>query len=243
MTTKERPILFSGPMVRAILAGQKTQTRRVMKPQPEPCPADHTRAGHWWPSRPHQSMLHVEDELQKWTGLAGDACPIGDHGERLWVRETWADVNLYGAPAIAYRADHHLSDLMSDQSFLDEGAFNYEDPRYRAVAAGKQGNQFSVWAFDLLNETEGRWRSAMFMPRWVCRLVLEIVSVRVERLQAISTEDCVAEGLSTNLREQEAVDDLRGQWKDLWTGINGAASWEANPWVWVVEFKRVEAAA
>jgi hypothetical protein len=86
----DRPILFSAEMVRAILDGRKTQTRRVMKPQPKPTPADFPGpAGHWWPSQKHKSMLGVEREMQKWKGLAGSACPYGDTGDLLWVRETW----------------------------------------------------------------------------------------------------------------------------------------------------------
>lgn len=79
------------------------------------------------------------------------------------------------------------------------------------------------------------------MPRWASRITLEIVSVRVERLQDISAEDCIAEGLSTNLREHDAVCDLRDQFAALWTSTYGPDSWSANPWVWVVEFKRVAA--
>lgn len=85
---KERGMIFNGEMVRAILDGRKTQTRRIMKPQPEPCP----RGGHWWPSNVFKTMLHVEEEMQNgkggWGGLVGDACPFGDVGDRIWVRET-----------------------------------------------------------------------------------------------------------------------------------------------------------
>ena len=102
---KERPVIFNGEMVRAILDGRKTQTRRVMKPQPEPC----YRGGHWWPSNAFKTMLHIEEQMQNgqggWKGLAGDACPFGQVGDRLWVRETWARYNIdQDAHDMAYRA-------------------------------------------------------------------------------------------------------------------------------------------
>ena len=91
---KERPVIFNGEMVRAILDGRKTQTRRVMKPQPEPC----YRGGHWWPSNAFKTMLHIEEQMQNgqggWKGLAGDACPFGQVGDRLWVRETWTPESI-----------------------------------------------------------------------------------------------------------------------------------------------------
>jgi hypothetical protein len=102
----DRPILFSAEMVRAILGGRKTQTRRVMKPQPKPTPADFPGpAGHWWPSQKHKSMLGVEREMQKWKGLAGSACPYGDTGDQLWVREAHA---ISANPDLGpwYRLDH-----------------------------------------------------------------------------------------------------------------------------------------
>lgn len=88
---KERGMMFNGDMVRALLNGRKTQTRRIMKPQPTSCP----RGGHWWPSNIFKSMLHVEEEMQNgkgvWDGLVSDACPIGKVGDRIWVRETFSE--------------------------------------------------------------------------------------------------------------------------------------------------------
>ncbi|MDX5994928.1 hypothetical protein SIM71_22925 [Pseudomonas alcaliphila] len=243
---KERPILFSAPMVHAILEGRKTVTRRLMKPQPSPCDADDQRGGHLWPSREHQTMLHVQEELQQWTGLAGHACPYGEPGERLWVRETWSDVNLQGAPGIAYRADDEVRDLMEDKSFLDErGAFNYDDPRCKPY-------HFACWSEDLLAGTEGRWRPSIHMPRWVSRILLEITAVRVERLQDISGDQAEAEGVDAAMCRQfletspsrfECKEAVIHGFAGLWASINGNESWHANPWVWVVEFKRVEQSA
>jgi len=210
---KERPILFSAPMVRALLDGSKTQTRRIMKPQPEPTPADYPGpTGHWWPSNNVQSMVHVEQELQNqhgsWGGFCADCCPHGRIGDRLWVRETVADIGA----RLTYRAD------------TDDGAHCMVK----------------------------RWTPSIHMPRWASRILLEIVSVRVERLQDISEADCWAEGIDAvdgSLGDMKIIDlarrmnrcfeDAAPTYAALWEQINGAGSWDANPWVWVVEFKRV----
>lgn len=104
---KERPMIFNAEMVRAILDGRKTQTRRIMKPQPTPCTLQ--KGGHWWPSNVFKTMLHIEEEMQNgkggWGGLVGDACPFGDVGDRIWVREAWARYNIgQDSHDMAYRA-------------------------------------------------------------------------------------------------------------------------------------------
>ncbi|KPW82012.1 hypothetical protein SAMN05216596_102202 [Pseudomonas congelans] len=223
---KERPILFSAPMMRAILSGRKTVTRREVK---KPAALDCLAAG-------------FEPAFLALPGNS-DLCPYGKVGDRLWVRETWSDVNLQGAPGIAYRADGDVRDLMEEASFLDEdGAFNYDDPRSKPY-------QFACWSEDLLGGKEGRWRPSIHMPRWVSRILLEITDVRVERLQAISEDQARAEGVRlytdhAELGEWWHVDgietysaDPRKSFELLWTSVGG--DWNANPWVWVVEFKRV----
>ncbi|HBW9669615.1 TPA: hypothetical protein MFS57_000575 [Klebsiella pneumoniae] len=224
----ERGMIFNAEMVRAILDGRKTQTRRIMKPQPEPCP----RGGHWWPSNVFKTMLHVEDEMQNgkgcWGGLVGDACPFGDVGDRIWVRETWARYNI-------------------DQ--------NRHDIAYRATTPAD-------WP------EEGRWRPSIHMPRTASRIQLEITDVRVERLNAISEEDAQREGVHTEVWDQTVVarnyaardeffqfwsEDMphyvemnqlyRSSFRSLWESIYGSENWLANPWVWVIEFKRVEGGA
>ncbi|WP_434035114.1 hypothetical protein [Pseudomonas aeruginosa] len=194
---KERPILFNDQMVRAILEGRKTVTRRVMKPQPTPSKS----GGHHWPCNVHQSMLHVERELQNgegcWCGLAEAACPYGKPGDRLWVRETFADIGC----RLTFRAD------------LEDGA------------------HCSVT----------RWTPSLHMPRWASRILLEITAVRVERLQDISEEQARAEGYPAE-RECETGGSGLDAWlwfRSLWGEINGPEAFTANPWVWVIEFKRV----
>ncbi|MFO6991719.1 hypothetical protein P3C81_28230, partial [Pseudomonas aeruginosa] len=222
---KERPILFSGPMVRAILEGRKTVTRRVVTPQPD------FLGSMVDPNTPFKTLdagLH-----------ARITCPYGQPGDRLWVRETWTDVNMCGAPALAYRADEDIRDLMEEPGFLDDrGAFNYDDPRVKPYP-------FACWYAEL---DQARWRPSIHMPRWACRILLEITAVRVERLQDISEEQALAEGVRGEPCDhaRQACADI-GCWGDtakgafgfLWESLNGEGSWAENPWVWVVEIKRV----
>lgn len=232
---KERGMIFNGEMVRAILDGRKTQTRRVIA------------------SVGHDNCLPLQKRTKTKDGIythVMDApiyglCPFGKIGDRIWVRETWSDVNLDGAPAVAYRADDEVYDLMEDESLLDEdGAFNYQDPRVCKC-------QFAAWHSDLISGIEGNWRPSIHMPRWASRLTLEITGVRVERLNSISQEDAQAEGMElTGWRPTYSDPDSGGEvwtpydnFAQLWESIYGEESWKANPWVWVIEFKRVEEAA
>lgn len=220
-------MIFNAEMVRAILDGRKTQTRRIMKPQPTPCTLQ--KGGHWWPSNVFKTMLHIEEEMQNgkggWGGLVGDACPFGDVGDRIWVRETWARYNI--------DQDSH-------------------DMAYRATTP-------EDWP------EEGRWRPSIHMPRWASRITLEITGVRVERLSDISHEDAGREGIYTEVWDQTVVarnyaaedeffqfwsesmphyvemnELFRASFHSLWQSIYGKESWQANPWVWVIEFKRIE---
>lgn len=189
--TNERPILFSGAMVRAILDGKKTQTRRVVKPQP---PAD------WVPSPwPYDGAA--------WSDRR---CPYGAPGDRLWVRETWAPISPdeerrpIRECRIEYRAD---------------------------TSAARPGG----WDEDTDDPEAARWRPSIHMPRWASRLTLEVTGVRVERVQDISEDDARAEGV------YPYADNPRRFFQELWNSINGARGygWNSNPWVWVVEFRRV----
>ena len=210
---KERPILFSAPMVRAILAGTKTQTRRVVKPQPGCDPRDD---GH----------------------IDMGRCPYGQPGDGLWVKETFAIV-----PRTAYRRSEGVQQTLRPDDDHDAAI-------YRA------GWDRSNGGF--------RWRPSIHMPRWASRITLEITGVRVERLQDISPSDAIAEGLKGLSKDGGQItkygipdsdglpgtDDAGWPWhawrispvdsyRRLWSQINGPRSWDANPFVWVVEFKRV----
>ncbi|AFR03257.1 PmgT [Pectobacterium carotovorum] len=240
---KERGIIFNGDMVRAIIDGLKTQTRRVMKPQPTPCDYidehGNPRGGHQWPSNIFRTMLHVERELQNgqggWKGLVGDACPYGDVGDRIWVRETWMpdaprdgtwpDVEFYGCKG-------------APLSMIPDRFRRPEHCIHRASWTG--------------SEMVG-WTPSIHMPRWASRILLEITDVRVERLNDISEEDCWAEGIdavdgcfeNAEIIDMArkigcCIDDAKPMFSLLWQSIYGAESWSENPWVWAVSFKRIE---
>lgn len=186
---RERPILFSAPMVRATLDGSKTQTRRVVKL------TDSGRVKE--PGSPRNWHLDDPDAVL--------ACPYGQPGDRMWIRETWA----YHVQAIGAVCD-------------EDGPFVY--------AADTFGKQYRLCE---------KWTPSIHMPRWASRILLEISAVRVERLQDISEEDAIAEGCINSLHLQGGR-FAKENFEHLWWTINGDGSWEANPWVWVVEFKRVQ---
>ncbi|CAI2080637.1 Uncharacterised protein [Serratia ficaria] len=211
---KEHPVIFNAEMVRAILEGRKTQTRRVMKPQPEPC----YRGGHWWPSNTFKTMLHIEEQMQNgqggWKGLVGDACPFGQVGDRLWVRETFMDLTGTGIEATTGK---------------------FEGFAYRTdTPAGSYGDE-------VRKEYGLKWTPSLHMPRKACRILLEITAVRVERLNDISHDDAKAEGCCYG--RGGGVPDFAvtpaDHFPTLWASIYGEESWSANPWVWVIEFRRV----
>lgn len=182
---KERPILFSGQMVRAILGGRKTQTRRVIKNIPHD-------AAHIW----HDGGEWIVENAPGQCWNKKTACPYGQPGDRLWVRETWQ---------------------------LDESETGYV---YRADIEGFLDQAFGP----------PTWRPSIFMPRAASRILLEIVSVRAERLQDISEEDAKSEGVRPFMGSPLPY---KAAFCTLWQHINGPESWAANPWVWVVEFKKI----
>jgi hypothetical protein len=214
---KERPILFSSPMVRAILDGRKTQTRRIIKPQPEDigwgrnCEVHPYMTGTAWP------LAYYEMRGACWNSSPPLKCAYGVPGDRLWVRETWA---------------------LDPDSHPDEAG-----TLYRATDP--------MWDED---DTGLKWKPSIFMPRDRSRITLEVTSVRVQRLQSIGEEDAIAEGLVSDdggwrwePRDKTKPRDwgdwpfaaARGAYQELWEFINGEGSWERNPRVWAVTFRRV----
>ena len=196
---KERPILFSAPMVRAILEGRKTVTRRALK-MPH---------GFWETSATGELMPIPAN------------CPYGKPGEQLWVRETW-----YCDHFEVMRGPYLKPDDLDVGEALDDGTL--------------------VYAADGLTPYEADqpiWKPSIHMPRWASRILLEITDVRVERLQDISRADIRAEGLQCppELASDDVSPNYRdwypAAWRELRESTGG--NWDANPWVWVVEFKRV----
>jgi len=182
-TTKERPILFSGPMVRAILDGRKTQTRRVIKPAWLRC-------------------LDLDDLDDRKTAI--ERCRHGKPGDRLWVRE-------------AFR-------IFSSETGPKDEIGRPAVTHYRAT--------------DLHLFPDAKWKPSIHMPRWASRITLEIIAVRVERLNEISRGDAMAEGCPhSNLAYGQNPCDW---FHELWESINGPESWAENPWVWVIEFRKTE---
>ena len=204
-------MIFNAEMVRALLSGRKTQTRRIIKPQPE-ATLSGSLSGKWL-SRPLNGLL-----LPKIEDIAIH-CPFGVVGDRIWVRET------FQGPLFDY-------DLM-DSYCKDPTPF--EKPEFCVYKAdGVPAPEF----YDADDELHCCWRPSIHMPRWACRILLEITNVRVERLKSISDGDAIREGCSTtDMKSGDCVADVFAR---LWASIYGDESWNSNPWVWVIEFKRIE---
>ena len=232
---RESPILFSAPMVRAILDGSKTATRRVVKPYrghplvnlavAEPSLSYsglHNDAASW-------GYEFVDDGAPASLAAWPELCPYGQPGHRLWIKERWhpSVAHSHGAGEcdcgdvnVAYRADGEVR-------FFRDGSIPFEWTMPKAAARGDV--------------------TPLFMPRWASRITLEVVGVRVERLQDISEADAIAEGVDSYLcRESIGKAPLKQGYLPicafsyLWDQINGTGDWDTNPWVWVVKFKRVQ---
>lgn len=225
---KERPILFNAAMVRAVLAGTKTQTRRVVKP---------VGAHHLFQFRGTTAAAGADEPTGEWgwCGSPGSVtrhihCPYGKPGDRLWVRETWqyAGFTEDGYPFVRYQADG--ARRLHDRSPSDEWSERWSD-----IWAGLSDQ--SNYDIDG-TASDRRWRPSIHMPRWASRITLEVTGVRVERLQDISEADALAEGVDS-LPLDTRLATPRLDFSALWESINGSGSWDANPWVWVVEFRRI----
>jgi hypothetical protein len=236
-------------MVRAILEGRKTQTRRVVKPQP------HTDCSHIEVDHYHPTVIDKHgdeapgDEIFGAYSLDGEwgaKCPYGAPGDRLWVRETWtADFDW------PEESGHPRTLPWADVPAAFRGPKNCTSVYYAAdrIESHPPLND-GYWIPRECQPTDDeweqvRWKPSIHMPRWACRIVLEVVSVRVERVHDISRADAKAEGFLPS--EFTGLESWNGQmygnaelaFAACWRDINGLASWYANPWVWVVEFKAV----
>lgn len=238
---KERPIIFSGPMVRAILDGRKTQTRRVVKPQPIYVTGDGKHSKWSW----RDGIFAFKMYPSRSTILRH--CPYGVPGDRLWVKETWQEVHpiqvtegrycidgragIPGPPPVSYRviyrADGEYPPVWHCVGFP-----------YRSL-----NTTDAVLSKHFPRGMEYSWCPSTHMPRWASRVTLEITGVRVERLQDISEDDAVAEGSQIPIAEYggRVAMTERQAFSNIWNSLNAKrAPWDSNPWVWVIEFKKVE---
>lgn len=227
---RESPILFSAPMVRAILDGRKTVARRIMKPQPT------------WGSHPKgNGSMYCAEWKGRLLGLDGARewllaqCPYGKPGQRLWVKETHRPrvVHSHGMDAcdcadveVEYQADGEIR-------FYSDGYIDDHSSGWCLPKAAQRGN----------------FVPSIHMPRWASRITLEVTGVRVERLQAIDRAGALAEGIIDLSTPTHTAFGVPGAslaqhpvraFELLWESLNGAGSWDANHWVWVVEFRRIE---
>jgi len=222
---KERPILFSEQRVRALLVGQQTQTRRIMKTQA------------FGPGQDHHEGVHAFDvnanhlhgyKLMSMADIS-QHCPYGKPGDILWVRETWRGPIVPENDLAEYERDPAPFRL---PAFCQYRADNNELGHH--AQSGPEADQFG-------------WQTAIHMPRWASRINLRITAVRAEKIQDISEDDIMAEGVQTdshflnnfftmNMNAESPKEAYRKAWQKQY----GATSWEVNPWVWVIEFARVE---
>ncbi|WP_436879427.1 hypothetical protein [Escherichia coli] len=207
---KERGMIFNGEMVRAILDGRKTQTRRIMKVQPSDGfhPThngyDLDLNAHWYTPGVVDKNGYLQPAKKDVFGVAdeneGHTCPFGAVGDRIWVRETFSAVPDHDEPvgcsALLYAAD-------------GDGPY-------------------------------GKWTPSIHMPRWASRITLEITGVRVDRLSNVSDEDAGKEGYPANPAPYGGSMDKWLWFRQLWDSIYPDQSFKHNPWVWVIEFKRIE---
>lgn len=220
---RERPIIFSGPMVKAILEGRKTQTRRILLPKPKPETAaidqrsgEETGLWYTWIKRSGKFGVHHDFNPQAWR------CPYGQPGDRLWVRETfWATEG-----GTYYRADGDECFAACD---LNQGGYPRSCQQYPNCDCPK---------FD------AEWKPSIHMPRSACRIILEVTKVRVRHLQDIDEEEAQAEGAPLAGVNSEAGDErnyVEG-FQELWDGLNRKRgfAWHTNPWVWALTFKVLE---
>jgi len=208
---KETGIIMTGNHPKLILDGTKTQTRRVLKPQPDLGLDEYERYSHIEVGKYHPALIDKDGEMYPGDEIFGAytddgewgwKSPYGQVGDRLWVRETWYQ-DISGG-LVCYKADYPIGD--------------------------------KDWP---PNNTAGKIKPSIFMPRWASRITLEITEVRVERVQGISPADCSEEGINRTGDIIVSGKDMRGRFSKLWDSLNAKCGygWEVNPWVWVISFK------
>lgn len=225
---KETALLMRGEMVRPTLADEKTQTRRLIGKL-----IGFGAVRQFGVSDTPGYDFHFRDKKMRWHDLTRDevmkACPYGGVGDQLWIKETWQYANYFG----------------------QEGPQNgvLAQPIYRATFPPSVDERHDAGMI----QPPKKWRPSIFMPKWACRLNLLNVEIRIERLNDISEADAFAEGIDTEGDDYLSAEHAqiagvpidcgspaRFAYKALWERINGRGSWDLNPWVWVIKYRRID---
>jgi hypothetical protein len=233
---KERGMIFNGEMVRSILDGRKTQTRRPVK-----FPVLDKNLGCELAGNELAGELSAGNYLNS---------AFGKPGDRIWVRETW------GVVSHAFSEDGLMIDWVPDRPATAIHEMLFGNGYYSGYAIYAVDGDFTWGDDDGYEDGRSCWKPSIHMPRAASRILLEITDVRVERLNAISEEDAEAEGIDMEALydSQDCYDcianhnmtgrpTVTGAFKYLWESIYGEEGWKSNPWVWVIEFKRIEGGA
>ncbi|HEX2879871.1 MAG TPA: hypothetical protein VHO25_10105 [Polyangiaceae bacterium] len=230
---KETPIIFSGPMVRAILQGRKTQTRRVIKRLP-----DGVRFASPLPESDYQyRFTDFESHTDLRCPYGRPQLPLEPPRDRLWVRETWQPYREHSAEqnaVIKKSLDRFERGEVKDVVTEVKGwPFPPNGERKILYAA-----DFGDWAYDVDSDLK-HWKSPLFLPRDLSRITLEITDIRVERIQGISRADAIAEGVEPFIGKDTTA--WRAGFQIGWDEINAKRgySWSNNPWVWAITFKKL----
>ncbi|MBA7802564.1 hypothetical protein HV170_13670 [Citrobacter freundii] len=229
---KERGMIFNAEMVRAILDGRKTQTRRPVK----------------FPHIDRDAMCELSGNELAGELSAGNYrnSPHGKPGDRIWVRETW------GVVSHELDEDGRIQPWTPDRPATVIHEMPFGNGYYSGHAIYAADGGFTWGDDDGYEDGRSCWKPSIHMPRAACRILLEITEVRVERLKDISEQDSMSEGIDSD-RLAESQDNYdcvadhnmtgrptaKGNYRDLWSSIYGAENWDASPWVWVIEFKVV----
>ncbi|OCH60893.1 hypothetical protein A6D98_09850 [Aliivibrio fischeri] len=222
---KSTPMIFNTEMVQALLSGNKTVTRRPMKPQP----VDSGLGYKWFPSNIVQSMVQIdnfkEDKEDYLKGIIPHVCPIACKGDLIYVRETFCMGRIYD-----YDSGHPASDyLYVEQCAVDEHVI------YKQYCLDEN-----------IEIDEVKWKASIHMPKELSRITLKVTDVRIEQVQDITEEQAISEGMPTNKECQKIAIDSGLGWyqkpvtwfKSLWNGLYN--NWDDNPYVWVIEFEVIK---
>lgn len=243
---KERGMIFNGEMTRAILDGRKTQTRRIMKVQPSEDFTPMNMAletdykARWYTPGIVDKDGYLQPASKEVFGVSneneGYSCPFGSVGDRIWVRETW------GVVSHELDEDGRIQPWTPDRPATAIHEMPFGNGYYSGHAIYASDGDFTWGDDDGYEDGRSCWKPSIHMPRAASRILLEITDVRVERLQSITLGDICKE-VGCGLYDFRPATYGFQVWEELWKSIYGAENWQANPWVWVIEFKRIEGGA